>query len=104
MRELKDSGAVKENIANMAGVAEKVWMHVAEEAYERVVGPEVESLKAYEAFTDEVYGELLPPFNAQIFKETSLGSSGVFVDLGSGVGNVVIQAALALVLPFLHNS
>lgn len=66
LRELKASGAVRENIARMEGVAEKVWTHVAQEVYERTVGPEIHRLSEYEAFTDYVYGELLPPFNAQM--------------------------------------
>lgn len=66
MRELKASGAVRENIARMEGVAEKVWTHVAQEVYERTVGPEIDRLSEYEPFTDYVYGELLPPFNSQM--------------------------------------
>lgn len=41
-----------------------------------------------------MYGELLPRFAHDIFHETGLKSNHVFVDLGSGVGNVVLQAAL----------
>jgi len=66
LMELKASGAVKDNIAKMEGVADKVWIHVAQEVYERTVGPEIEKLKEYEPFTDYVYGELLPPFNSQM--------------------------------------
>ncbi|KAJ5101787.1 Histone methylation DOT1 [Penicillium alfredii] len=56
----------------------------------------VESLRQYENGTDNVYGELLPRFVSNIFKETKLKSGQVFVDLGSGVGNVVLQAALEI--------
>ena len=45
---------------------------------------------------DNVYGELLPRFVSKIFQETNLTSSQVFVDLGSGVANVVLQAALEI--------
>lgn len=62
--------------------------------YSRTVSPRVESLKQYENGSDNVYGELLPRFASTIFKETGLKSGQVFVDLGSGVGNVVLQAAL----------
>jgi H3 lysine-79-specific histone-lysine N-methyltransferase len=62
--------------------------------YSRTVSPRVESLRQYENGTDNVYGELLPRFISTIFKETKLKSDQVFVDLGSGVGNVVLQAAL----------
>lgn len=64
--------------------------------YARTVSPRVESLRQYENGTDNVYGELLPRFISNIFKETKLKSGQVFVDLGSGVGNVVLQAALEI--------
>lgn len=64
--------------------------------YSRTVSPRVESLRQYENGSDNVYGELLPRFISNIFKETGLKSGQVFVDLGSGVGNVVLQAALEI--------
>ncbi|KAL3472958.1 putative histone methylation protein Dot1 [Aspergillus californicus] len=64
--------------------------------YSRTVSPQVESLRQYENGTDNVYGELLPKFISDIFKDTKLRSNQVFVDLGSGVGNVVLQAALEI--------
>lgn len=64
--------------------------------YSRTVSPRVESLRQYENGTDNVYGELLPRFISNIFKETGLKSGQVFVDMGSGVGNVVLQAALEI--------
>ncbi|EEA28331.1 Nucleosomal histone H3-Lys79 methylase [Talaromyces marneffei ATCC 18224] len=64
--------------------------------YSRTVSPRVDSLRQYENGTDNVYGELLPRFVSTIFKETHLKSGQVFVDLGSGVGNVVLQAALEI--------
>ncbi|PYH96317.1 histone H3-K79 methyltransferase [Aspergillus ellipticus CBS 707.79] len=64
--------------------------------YSRTVSPRVESLRQYENGTDNVYGELLPRFISTIFRETKLKSGQVFVDLGSGVGNVVLQAALEI--------
>ena len=67
---------------------------VLNQIYSRTVSPRVESLRQYENGSDNVYGELLPRFISNIFKETGLKSDQVFVDLGSGVGNVVLQAAL----------
>ena len=49
---------------------------------------------SYASFSDSVYGEILPPFASQIFAATGLTHTSVFLDLGSGVGNVVLQAAL----------
>lgn len=66
------------------------------QVYARTVSPRVGSLRQYENGTDNVYGELLPRFVSTIFRETKLKSGQVFVDLGSGVGNVVLQAALEI--------
>lgn len=33
---------------------------IGEQVYQRVVGPETDTLKHYEPFSDNVYGELLP--------------------------------------------
>ncbi|KAF2762589.1 DOT1-domain-containing protein [Pseudovirgaria hyperparasitica] len=60
----------------------------------RTVSPHVALLRQYENGGNNVYGELLPRFIHLIFREMALTSSSVFVDLGSGVGNVVLQAAL----------
>ncbi|BGP01971.1 Histone-lysine N-methyltransferase, H3 lysine-79 specific [Rhodotorula toruloides ATCC 204091] len=92
---LKSTGLIRANIAAMKGLKEKVWTKVFQQCYDRAVGPGIEDLRKYEAFSDNVYGELLPKFMNQIFDKTHLGPNSVFVDLGSGVGNCVVQAALA---------
>jgi H3 lysine-79-specific histone-lysine N-methyltransferase len=69
-------------------------MRIIDETYQRSVGPHVESLKNYEAFSSSVYGELMPHFISDIIAETCLNQNSFFIDLGSGVGNVVIQASL----------
>ena len=58
------------------------------------MSPHVDKLKQYEAFSDNVYGEMLPPFLSEIARIAQLGPSSVFVDLGSGIGNLLIQASL----------
>lgn len=62
MRELKESGVIKDNIKEMKGIKEVVWKMIVAQCYARAVGPEIEDLKNYEAFSDNVYGELLPKF------------------------------------------
>ncbi|GAA5828708.1 hypothetical protein JCM3770_003499 [Rhodotorula araucariae] len=62
LRALKADGTVARNIAAMRGVREKVWTKVFLQCYDRAVGPEIDRLKEYEAFSDNVYGELLPKF------------------------------------------
>ncbi|PCH33057.1 DOT1-domain-containing protein [Wolfiporia cocos MD-104 SS10] len=81
-------------VATWPRIPEKVLTRIVDETYQRAVGPHVAELKRYSAFSSEVYGELMPSFVAQIIATTGLGSDSLFVDLGSGVGNVVLQASL----------
>jgi len=67
---------------------------ILQQVYDRAVSPNVELLKHYENGTDNVYGELKDKFISEALIKTGLKSGQVFVDLGSGVGNVVLQAAL----------
>ena len=69
---------------------------VLTQTYARTVSPRVQTLRQYENGTDNVYGELLPKFVSEIFQTTGLRPEHVFIDLGSGVGNVVLQAALEI--------
>ncbi|KAF7335840.1 Histone-lysine N-methyltransferase, H3 lysine-79 specific [Mycena sanguinolenta] len=77
-----------------ARMPKKVLMRIIEETYQRSVGPHVEKLKQYEAFSNAVYGELMPSFVYEILTLTGLTEDSLFLDLGSGVGNVVVQASL----------
>ncbi|SCV01401.1 LAMI_0G11254g1_1 [Lachancea mirantina] len=63
-------------------------------AYVRSIHPKANSLKQYQAFSNYVYGELLPPFLSKAFAQCHLKGGDIFVDLGSGVGNCVLQASL----------
>lgn len=70
---------------------------VLTQTYARTVSPRINSLRQYENGTDNIYGELLPKFVSEILKkDVRMTSNQVFVDLGSGVGNVVLQAALQI--------
>lgn len=62
--------------------------------YSRVVSTRSSKLKAYKAFTAEVYGELLPSFVSEVLDKVDLKPGKKFYDLGSGVGNTTFQAAL----------
>ncbi|KAJ6519203.1 histone-lysine N-methyltransferase [Mycena sanguinolenta] len=77
-----------------AGMPRKVLMRIIEENYQRSVGPHVQKLKQYEAFSSAVYGELMPSLVHEILTLTGLTEDSLFLDLGSGVGNVVVQASL----------
>ncbi|KAH8101556.1 DOT1-domain-containing protein [Cristinia sonorae] len=76
------------------GIPEAVRLRVIDETYQRTVRPHSNALRKYESFSSEVYGELLPPFVSEIIRATGLNSDSLLVDLGSGVGNVVLQASL----------
>ncbi|KAF2025343.1 DOT1-domain-containing protein [Setomelanomma holmii] len=66
---------------------------ITAQSYNRVVSPQAHRLRKVKG-KETTYGELLTHFVHKIFAQTGLNSSHVFVDLGSGVGNVVLQAAL----------
>ncbi|KAF2161302.1 hypothetical protein M409DRAFT_69900 [Zasmidium cellare ATCC 36951] len=73
------------------------WVRrILDQTYGRTVSPKVETLRAYQNGSDNVYGELMPRLCSEMFHKTKLNHEQVFVDLGSGVGNVVLQAALEI--------
>ncbi len=91
---LQKSGAIAKNISALRGIPQELVEFILDQVYDRTVAPKVDLLAKYENGTDNVYGELLHPFITNIFDRTKLSSGMVFVDLGSGVGNVTLQAAL----------
>ncbi|KAF8554538.1 DOT1-domain-containing protein [Imleria badia] len=76
------------------GIPEKAMLRIVDETYQRCVGPNIKNLRRYEAFSSEVYGELMPSFTSDIIAATGLNSSSLLMDLGSGVGNILLQASL----------
>jgi H3 lysine-79-specific histone-lysine N-methyltransferase len=76
------------------GVPPGVVARIMEETYQRAVGPRVKELRKYESWTSAVYGELTPRFVSELVRVARLAPGMRFLDLGSGVGNVVLQAAL----------
>ncbi|AMD21629.1 HFL227Cp [Eremothecium sinecaudum] len=62
--------------------------------YSRCVLPKVHSLKEYQGFSNYVYGELLPSFLSTAYKQCEMKPDHIFMDLGSGVGNCVMQASI----------
>lgn len=94
VRKARRDGTFKKRIAAMTYIPSRLVEHILGQSYARTVALQVEGLKDYQAFTNEVYGELLPKLTSKMFKEANLTSDKVFVDLGSGTGNVVMHAAL----------
>lgn len=93
---LRAEGVIVKNLNDTHELPLPLVEHILTQTYSRTVSLKVDSLRKYENGTDNVYGELLPRFISKIFTETKLTSDQVFVDLGSGVGNVVLQAALEI--------
>jgi len=71
-----------------------VTFRLLDELYSRVVSPEIALLRRYKAFSSNTYGELMPSTISDIIRMTGLSEHGLFLDLGSGVGQVAIQVAL----------
>lgn len=91
---LRDDKTILKNCSGTNEVSMVVLHEVLYQCYARTVAPYAKKLKQYKAFSNFVYGELLPGFLSQIFQQVGLSASDKFIDLGSGVGNCVIQAAL----------
>uniref|UniRef100_H2XK62 Histone-lysine N-methyltransferase, H3 lysine-79 specific n=3 Tax=Ciona intestinalis TaxID=7719 RepID=H2XK62_CIOIN len=68
--------------------------HIMQQVYNHSV-LEPEKLNQYEPFSPEVYGETSFDLISQMLCELKLKDDDVFLDLGSGVGQVVLQVAAA---------
>lgn len=96
MKMLYESGAIKLNLKKKHQLPYPVVHKILRQVYNRVGAPQIGMVKKYENGTDFVYGELLSELVYDILVETGMTSKQVFVDLGSGIGNVVLQAALQI--------
>lgn len=97
VRRLRDKGIISKALEEMKCLDLKLVERILTQTYSRTVSLHVHELAQYENGTDNIYGELLPKFISTILKkDTMLHSGQIFVDLGSGVGNVVLQAALEI--------
>lgn len=96
MKTLRDSGEIAETIKSMKVVHFKFVSELLNQVYARMISPRTQELRNYKAFSNNVYGELLPPFTSKVFRQTKMTSKSVFIDLGSGVGNCVLQSALEI--------
>jgi [histone H3]-lysine79 N-trimethyltransferase len=95
LEKLRKDGTLARNLDEMKSIPLPLVEHIVKnQVYARTVSPQVNLVRQYEGFSDNVYGELLPKFLSEIFEQTRLRSNHVFIDLGSGVGNCVLQAAL----------
>lgn len=98
IRALMKDGTLARNLDNIHNLPVKTIKVLLQQVYDRAVSPQVDILKKRHADAenekDNTYGELRPDFVSEALTLAGLKSNQVFVDLGSGVGNVVLQAAL----------
>ncbi|XP_052258145.1 histone-lysine N-methyltransferase, H3 lysine-79 specific-like isoform X2 [Dreissena polymorpha] len=66
--------------------------HILQQCYDHAV-QDPEKLNQYEPFSPEVYGETSFELVDQIVKSINFSEDDYFIDLGSGVGQVVLQVA-----------
>ena len=75
--------------------------HIMQKSYSAAI-TEPERLNEYKSWTPEVYGETSFEFVSQMLDSVSLNRDEVFIDLGSGVGQVVLQGESQQYLLILH--
>ncbi|KAF2468979.1 DOT1-domain-containing protein [Lindgomyces ingoldianus] len=88
-----EDGTIPRVLDALHSIPLSLTKRILAQVYQRTVSPQAHLLRKVKG-KETTYGELLPPFVHTIFHQTRLNSSSVFVDLGSGVGNVVLQSAL----------
>lgn len=71
--------------------------HILQLVYNSAVA-EPEKLNQYEPFSPEVYGETSYDLVCQMIDQIEITPDDVFIDLGSGVGQVVLQMAATMPL------
>lgn len=86
-------GTIPAKMDSMHAIPLSLVKHMTQQTYARIVSPLSHKLRKVKG-KETTYGELMPVFVHRIFAQTALKSGQVFVDLGSGVGNVVLQSAL----------
>ncbi|KAG9325495.1 hypothetical protein KVV02_007526 [Mortierella alpina] len=95
MRKQKAQGTIQDYVMHYGHrLPYDLVVHLLQQVYSRTVAARASKLNQYEAFSNNVYGEILPILTKEFIQRTKLDQSKVFVDLGCGIGNVVLQVAL----------
>ncbi|XP_071508082.1 uncharacterized protein [Diadema antillarum] len=68
--------------------------HIMQQVYAHAID-DPDKLNCYEPFSPEVYGETSFDLVMQMLEHVQINEEDSFIDLGSGVGNVVLQVAAA---------
>ncbi|OAD68093.1 hypothetical protein PHYBLDRAFT_11958, partial [Phycomyces blakesleeanus NRRL 1555(-)] len=93
IRELRSSGELRKNAKAMRHPNYDLTCHILYQIYSRTVAHQAEALNNYAAFSNNVYGEINSILVKEFIAKTHITSSSVFMDLGCGIGNVVLQVA-----------
>ena len=93
MTQLQQSGEFLEMETQGPRASNILIHHILEQSYARSIAPTSHLLNNYQGFSNNVYGEIKHSFVTDIIKESGLDSDMVFLDMGSGIGNVVLQVA-----------
>ncbi|EGG01420.1 uncharacterized protein MELLADRAFT_92166 [Melampsora larici-populina 98AG31] len=94
IRHLIAQKSIQNQIKEMKGLKMNIWEMILGQSYERRIGPKIETVKEYETWSSNVYGELKPRLVSDLVHLVGLKPGQVFIDLGSGVGNIVMQVVL----------
>lgn len=87
VREIRSRGGFRKNERPTFDLLE----HIIYQCYARVVSPDADRLTNYEAFSNQVYGEVNASLVDEFIKLTNINDRTLFLDMGCGIGNVVLQ-------------
>jgi hypothetical protein len=93
MTKLKDDGVFDLNEISGPPGSPDLISHILEQSYARTVAPEAEALNNYKGFSNNVYGEIRHSLVDEFIQNARIKPHHVFLDMGSGIGNVVLQMA-----------
>lgn len=93
---LRSDGTIEGFLTNRHMLSKDLVKQIMKQIYDRAISPDIKELGKDTSEKKFTYGELEPEFVHQLLVDSGITSGQVFVDLGSGVGNVVAQAALQI--------
>ncbi|KAJ3270419.1 Nucleosomal histone H3-Lys79 methylase [Terramyces sp. JEL0728] len=93
MLELKDSQVFERCEIKGPPASFDLITHILEQSYARSIAPKSHLLNNYEGFSNNVYGEIKHTFVHELIREANIKATDIFLDMGSGIGNVVLQIA-----------
>ncbi|RKO86673.1 histone methylation protein DOT1-domain-containing protein, partial [Blyttiomyces helicus] len=91
--DLREDGAFERAETEGPAAQYPLIAHVLEQSYARAVALSAHLLNSYEGFSNNVYGEVKHVLVNDIIKNANIKPHHVFLDMGSGIGSVVLQIA-----------